>query len=342
MFQHLLIPLDGSHLAEQAIPMAEEVAQKFDSQITLIRVIQPYEMTVSIHSSNYTAMLLDTYHQIRLEAESYLKKQAEILSQTGCMLETRVVSGQPAAAAILDQAEHLKVDAIVMGTHGRSGLGRWMYGSVADKVLRHADVPVLLIRSKDGPPEVKKDDIRLEDIEPLSAGPNQDEVNTSSVSDEAAEIHAFITDLGSADLQDRKRAAENLIAVGQAATSPLLTATTLPNPRIRWEATNLLGQIGGPEAITTLINCLEDDVLDVRWRAAESLIAIGPEVIPFLLKILLRRPTSVWLREGAQHILPDLRTKQNHDLITPVIEALQSGEPGLAVPLTAHRALKDL
>ena len=150
MFNHLLVPLDGSHLAEAALPHAKELASKFNSKISLVWVIQPAHLIMTAaNGSVYAQLLTEMRHQSEQDAHAYLKEHEDSLRQQGYQVHTQVTEGENIADALLQVAANLKVDAIVMSTHGRGGLSRWVFGSVADKVLRYADVPVLLIRAKE-------------------------------------------------------------------------------------------------------------------------------------------------------------------------------------------------
>lgn len=147
MFKQLLIPLDGSPLAEKALPPALEIANRFNSEITLLRVIQPPYMLANVGSSNYAALFTALRDQAEEEAKSYLAIQQNSLRQQGYQVHAKMVNGDPVAEIILQIAEATQANMIVMSTHGRGGLGRWVYGSVADRILRHANIPVLLIRN---------------------------------------------------------------------------------------------------------------------------------------------------------------------------------------------------
>ena len=150
MFRHLLVPLDGSHLAEAALPPAIELASKFNSEITLIWVIQPPHLVMTAaNGSVYAQLLMEMRNQSEHDAEAYLRSHQGSLRQQGFVVHTQLTEGENIANALLEVATSLKIDAIVMSTHGRGGLSRWVFGSVADKVLRYADVPVLLIRAKE-------------------------------------------------------------------------------------------------------------------------------------------------------------------------------------------------
>lgn len=150
MFKHILVPLDGSPLAEAAIPAALELASKFDSEITLLRVTYPPYIATSITwGSAYAELITEMRNQAFAEAEEYLRVHQGSLRQQGHKAHAHIVEGEPVADLILDMLDSLGIDAIVMSTHGRGGLGRWVFGSVADKVLRKAHVPILLIRAEE-------------------------------------------------------------------------------------------------------------------------------------------------------------------------------------------------
>jgi nucleotide-binding universal stress UspA family protein len=150
MFSHLLVPLDGSHLAEAALPPALELASKFNSKISLVWVIQPPHLIMTAaNGSVYAQLLIEMRNQSEQDAHAYLEAHQGSLGQQGYEVHAQVTEGENIADALLQVASNLKVDAIVMSTHGRGGLSRWVFGSVADKVLRYADVPVLLIRARE-------------------------------------------------------------------------------------------------------------------------------------------------------------------------------------------------
>lgn len=149
MFEHLLVPLDGSKLAEAALPLATAVAQKFHSKITLVSAVHlPYYVGDGLDFAEVYGRISQNMED---EAKEYLRqKQKSLLSQK-IHTNIEIVIGQPPADAILLTAKELNVDTIVMSTHGRGGLMRWVFGSVADLVLRNASVPVLLARALEEP-----------------------------------------------------------------------------------------------------------------------------------------------------------------------------------------------
>jgi HEAT repeats len=159
---------------------------------------------------------------------------------------------------------------------------------------------------------------------------------------DVATIHALIVDLGSKDGLVRIRARRALVTIGKKAVTALEEALTSKDAWKRWEAAKALGQIGDVEATKALINALEDEMFDVRWLAAEGLIAIGrPTLIPLLRK-LTEESDSLWLREGAHHVLHSINMENVEGILLPVRSALEDIEAPLEVPFAARTALESL
>lgn len=147
MFKHLLVPLDGSKLAELALPMAKSIAAQFDSSISLLQVVAlPYVVGLGHDSSGSYSDLNSLNQEMKREAASYMEAKRQELQRAGIQVNVQIVMGKSPAEAILTAVDDLEADTIVMSTHGRGGLMRWVFGSVADKVLRHAHVPIMLVR----------------------------------------------------------------------------------------------------------------------------------------------------------------------------------------------------
>jgi nucleotide-binding universal stress UspA family protein len=135
--EQILIPLDGSECAENILTKVEKLATDLKASIALLRVayahtfpgVDPTEAEVKI---------------VR-EAEEYLQGIEERLKAKGFRVESHVRYGDE-AEEILDHAAHEDIDLIAMSTHGRSGVKRWLLGSVAEKLLRHATKPIFLVR----------------------------------------------------------------------------------------------------------------------------------------------------------------------------------------------------
>ena len=144
-FKQILVPLDGSVLAEKALPVATSLAQKFDSQIILLRSVDIPSLVMGMSEPGVGYWAVEAETQLQQEAETYLAaKQAELQEQ-GHNVRTLLRQNAP-AEEILDAASSEGVDLIVMSTHGRGGVARWAFGSVADKVARHSLCPILLVR----------------------------------------------------------------------------------------------------------------------------------------------------------------------------------------------------
>lgn len=140
---HILVPLDGSRLGESVLKHALELADPGVTRITLVRVVEPAhvgpEFAINVQS--------DTLIEERVEgAHDYLKELAAELRSEGHVVDTDVVVATSPATAILNYATVNTADIICMATHGRTGVKRLLLGSVADKVMRGASVPILLYR----------------------------------------------------------------------------------------------------------------------------------------------------------------------------------------------------
>jgi nucleotide-binding universal stress UspA family protein len=151
MLQKILVPLDGSKLAEQALPYAQSLAEKYEAELILLMVLQPPVMPVL--ADPYGAVLYNYPPQEELNeqieaAESYLSRIKEGISKKNISVRTEVLESASVAEGIVNAARQEKIDVIVKTTHGRSGLSRWVYGSVATKVLQEAPCPIFLVRVK--------------------------------------------------------------------------------------------------------------------------------------------------------------------------------------------------
>jgi nucleotide-binding universal stress UspA family protein len=144
MYKKILVPLDGSELAKRALDEAEKLAKCFGAEITLFQVV-PF-MPIYGSPELVTPLIVD--EKQKEGAERYLLNVAEELEKRELKVTTMVRTGQQVALEIIDYSKQSGADLIVMCTHGRSGITRWMLGSIAQKVLSRAETPILLIRSK--------------------------------------------------------------------------------------------------------------------------------------------------------------------------------------------------
>jgi nucleotide-binding universal stress UspA family protein len=142
---HVLIPLDGSPLAEGILPPAAHLAQLAKARCTLLRVVSPVQLSAEPHHAG-RAEDPELLREAVAQAEAYLEQVAAPLRRNGLVVQSAVVVHAVAAVAILDYAATAAVDLVAMGTHGRGGWSRVALGSVADKVMRGLLLPVLLFR----------------------------------------------------------------------------------------------------------------------------------------------------------------------------------------------------
>jgi nucleotide-binding universal stress UspA family protein len=144
MYNRILVPLDGSDLAEIALPYSELLAEKLDSELILINVRMPGEDPEHPEHRSYLSKMAATVEQnIRKSSDTSpgqkVKVESTIIGSTGLLTH--------AAEEIVDYAEKENTSLIIMATHGRTGIKRWALGSTADKVVRAARCPILLIRA---------------------------------------------------------------------------------------------------------------------------------------------------------------------------------------------------
>ena len=146
MYRRIVVPLDGSELAEKALPEAEQMARLTEAPLRLVRVIDLVQLP---WYGNFAAAMDYVAVQAAITDEenaaaTYLREVAARLTGDGITVETEARRG-PVPREIVAAAQ--PGDLIVMASHGRSGVTRWLLGSVAEEVLRHATVPVLLVRA---------------------------------------------------------------------------------------------------------------------------------------------------------------------------------------------------
>ena len=152
MYKHIMVPLDGSELAECVLGHVVAVAKGCAvPKVTLIRVVTP----ITIYGTEFEGSIgLPELQKVEQEnvvsARKYMDKQAALLKEKGIDAHTEVFFGN-VLESLTEYAEKNQVDLIIIATHGRSGISRWVWGSVADRILRSAKVPVLMVR----PPGVR-------------------------------------------------------------------------------------------------------------------------------------------------------------------------------------------
>ncbi len=171
MFNKVLVPLDGSDLAEAVLPYVEDIGKRCAAEVVLLQVVTTSrERTAAISpppekvamgpladsTDRMTAVIHPVYREqemasIRTEVRRTLAGVKNRLIKAGLEVRVEVLFGRP-EVRIVEYAEKEGVDLLAMATHGRTGVGRWVFGSVAEKVLRASGLPILLIR----PPGAEK------------------------------------------------------------------------------------------------------------------------------------------------------------------------------------------
>jgi nucleotide-binding universal stress UspA family protein len=146
MYQKILIPLDGSKLAECVLPHVEALASACQAKsVIFVRVIEPFHQpTGDFVMDPDQVKKIESEH--KQAAEQYLRKVSAKASLAGASVKTELLFGAP-AETLADYATKKQVDLIVIATHGRSGVSKWVWGSVAERILRSACVPVLMVRA---------------------------------------------------------------------------------------------------------------------------------------------------------------------------------------------------
>jgi HEAT repeat protein len=159
---------------------------------------------------------------------------------------------------------------------------------------------------------------------------------------DASAIEPLINDLTCEVVTRCQNARRALVKMGPAAVPELVKALNHKNQWVRWEATKALAQIGDSAGTGALIGLLENEEFDMRWMAAEGLIAIGPRSIPKLLKALIENPHSRWLLDGAHHVIHDIRRGDLDKILKPLLNALDDVESSTEIPVLSATALNQM
>jgi len=148
MYKTILVPLDGSELAECVLPYVESmIKEKQVEKVILVRVIETFLSTVGHYGEGISKEAVDRlYGELTTTAEEYLKKIKDRISTDGVEVQGEIIRGA-AAESVADFAKENNVDLIAVATHGHSGISRWAVGSTADKILRSSCVPVLMVKA---------------------------------------------------------------------------------------------------------------------------------------------------------------------------------------------------
>lgn len=163
MYKKIMVPLDGSKLAECVLPHVDEFVTGFKAEtIIFVRVIEPApprysEITGTTSTHEYENMrkgVKKIEEERMLSARSYLNEVISRVKRNGINFKAYVLIG-PVADKLVDYVAANEIDLVLIATHGRSGISRWVRGSIADRVLRSARAPVLMVRADSSMSEEK-------------------------------------------------------------------------------------------------------------------------------------------------------------------------------------------
>ncbi len=147
MYKHIMVPLDGSKLAECVLPHVESIAMTCDAgKLTFVRVVTPFHL----YEGGESRIPVEERRRLEKDSMEVARKYLD-----GMLRKTKYAKLTPQSAVLfgnvneqlVDFADKNDVDLIIISTHGRSGPSRWVWGSVADRILRSACVPVLMVRA---------------------------------------------------------------------------------------------------------------------------------------------------------------------------------------------------
>ncbi|MCJ7425971.1 MAG: universal stress protein [Dehalococcoidales bacterium] len=157
MYKKIMVPLDGSELAECVFPHLETIVKGCQppAEVIVVQAVEPLSVPYGREVSQFTSLeqveAFET-HQ-KTEAEKYLKKVVARLKQTGVNARAGVIYGK-AGESLSDYVTHNGIDLVIIATHGRSGISRWVLGSVANRIVHSARAPVLMVRAPECGPGI--------------------------------------------------------------------------------------------------------------------------------------------------------------------------------------------
>jgi nucleotide-binding universal stress UspA family protein len=148
LFKKILVPLDGSGIGQAALDVVTQLAPAFCAEVVLTQIVEPVRYLPSVDGMGAYTLPIDDA-EIEAEATAFLNRRAEGLRQKGITVSTVVKTGA-AAELIMKYADENHVDLIAMSTHGLSGLTRWVFGSVTEKIVVYGNTPVLVVHPPGG------------------------------------------------------------------------------------------------------------------------------------------------------------------------------------------------
>ena len=147
MYKKIMVPLDGSELAGCVLHHAEALTKAFDvGEVFLVRVVEPFSPPYYGGDAVDAELVAKNEELRRVAAEKYIQETANNFNGNGAAVHPEVLFGR-VAESLADYAQKHEVDLLIIASHGRSGISRWVMGSVAEKLLRTVNSPILIIRA---------------------------------------------------------------------------------------------------------------------------------------------------------------------------------------------------
>jgi nucleotide-binding universal stress UspA family protein len=147
MYKKILVPLDGSEFAEKALPHAKSITKGCGvEQVVLLRVVAP--IIKDVRDQIGAEQVRQTEVKREQQAQEYLEKKVAELKKENINVSSELAKHSDAADKILEYSVQNKFDLIVMSTHGRTGVQKWVFGSVANKVMVNSYIPVLMVTAR--------------------------------------------------------------------------------------------------------------------------------------------------------------------------------------------------
>lgn len=253
-----------------------------------------------------------------------------MVEAAGAHVLRTAIGGRVPLLAIADELrEHPGYEVIIIGTLP-AGVSQWLRLDIVSQAERRFGLPVIHVTARAGKPVSEEAVARYI---PSRRPPVVAEPHT---------IETLVAQLAAPGYSERRKAREALAAIGRPGAPAVAQALNSPDEEVRWEAARTLVDIADPDSVPALLDALIDENPGVRWLAAEALSAIGEPALAPLLRRLLQRSESPWLREGAHHVFRSLRGGPAHRLLLPVIAALERQDAATNSLTAIDRALREL
>lgn len=311
--------------------VAHQTATSPELQTAVRHIVEqdpPAEFTVLVPATPVQHRFTWNDQETLAAARERAADATNLLQRAGARVTRSTTGGRQPLFAIADELrEHPGYTNLLIVTLP-PGLSAWLNRDLVSQARKRFGLPVThVIAHRGAPPRVRSR--------------QQHRPHPAVATD--ADVDALVARLGARDPGDRRSARESLTAIGTPATAALRRALASPDDSVRWEAARVLVDTRDPAAIAALVPALMDDEPGVRWLAAEALAGMGEQAVVPVLRSLLVDSGSVWLREGAHHVLTGLPRASNvRQEVARVIAAIERPDAPVAVLKPADDALREL